>query len=66
MDIVYRKNSYKYKFSRYLIYKYKYSSDMFKKTINMYLKAKYLSSFSKKSDAKIHNNNPIKLARILV
>ena len=62
MDIVYRKTGFKRDFSRFLMYKY------FEKTIIMYLKAKnslhtqqdflaldtYLSSFSKKSDAKTY------------
>ena len=40
MDIVYRKTGFKREFSRFLMYKYKQSSDLFrKKTINTYLKA---------------------------
>ena len=58
MYIMYRKTGFKRKFLRFLMYKYKLSSELFRKqTINMYLKGKkflhtYLSSFLKKSDAK--------------
>ena len=41
MDIVYRKIGFKREFSRFLMYKNKKSSDLFrKKTINTYLMAK--------------------------